>query len=121
MQLTPLIGITLASIEARKVDEEIIMTSACGRKWKFWHIQDCCEQVSVEDICGDLNDLIGSPITQADEECNTKGEVGDVTSTWTFYRFATAKGQVVIRWLGESNGYYSERVDFAEITEGAAK
>jgi hypothetical protein len=84
-------------------------------RYVFFHQQDCCESVGINDIVGDLSDLVGEPLLIADE---VSGEtpVGfedeyHESVTWTFYKFATRKGYVDIRWLGESNGYYSESVD----------
>jgi hypothetical protein len=117
-----LVGVTLASIVGGEVgSDRITFEAQDGRTWCMYHSQDCCEVVQVEDIAGDLNDLIGVPITQAEESSNSEdrkqGEsmVGEESFTWTFYRIATAKGLVVIRWLGESNGYYSESVDFKSV------
>ena len=84
-------------------------------KFTFYHEQDCCESVYIEDIVGELSDLEGEPLLIAEE---VSGEIPEAkedeyieSRTWTFYKFATRKGYVDVRWLGESNGYYSESVD----------
>jgi hypothetical protein len=83
-------------------------------KFTFLHWQDCCESVYIEDIVGDLSDLEGEPLLIAEEvsgETPEEDEENYESRTWTFYKFATRKGYVDVRWLGESNGYYSESVD----------
>ena len=83
------------------------------------HYQDCCEQVYIEDIVGDINDVVGSPILLAEEAISHDDDKGNFESiTWTFYHLSTIKGGVTIRWCGSSNGYYSESVDFERVNNG---
>ena len=110
-----LVGKTLSSVRNHK-DEELYFITIGGEEFKLYHEQDCCENVTIQDICGDLDDLVGSEILLAEEVCNGSEEGEEYeSSTWTFYKLATNKGAVTIRWLGTSNGYYSERVDFCQI------
>lgn len=71
------------------------------------HDQDCCEEVDIEDISGDLNDLVNTSIL--DSYCSTsKGKTEWDSCTWSFYIIRTVKGTVTIRFYGTSNGCYSE-------------
>src|SRR5690606_10595495 len=112
VEIDTLKGKILTEIEKIE-DHTIRFNTADGEVYEMLHIQDCCEDVRIEDIVGDLNDLIGSPITEAEEVVSHEDPKNYAESyTWTFYKLGTAKGHVTIRWYGESNGYYSESVDF---------
>ena len=121
-KFSELAGQTLKSVEVNEDRDKILFVTTAGRQYRMFHFQDCCEQVSIEDICGDLSDLVGVPILKAEETSSDSAdtylptpEYTDETSTWTFYNMATIKGYVTIRWFGTSNGYYSESVNFEEV------
>jgi hypothetical protein len=116
-------GKTLVSV--RNIDnDELIFETDKQEKYVLHHDQECCENVYIADICGDLTDLIGAPILIADESIMDNENPKDVDEkflhyqededcfAWTFYRLGTIKGDVVIRWYGTSNGYYAIGVDF---------
>lgn len=125
-----LVGKTLVTAEVNQNRDEITFVTTEGERYKLLHFPDCCESVCIEDIDGDMEDLIGSPILVAEEVSNQeldtlrliapevfKAEQGTDSFTWTFYKIDTAQGGVCIRWYGESNGCYSESVDFVKADE----
>lgn len=119
-EFSSLAGKVLRSIEgATKGSNTILFTLEDGQQFRMYHDQNCCESVEVEDVCGDVVDLIGQPLVLAECVSNapkpTNTEQEDVDSDeWTFYKLATNKGAVTIRWFGTSNGYYSTGVDFVK-------
>jgi hypothetical protein len=119
--------------------DEIVFWHADGTSFKMYHSQDCCESVYIEDMCGELDWLVNTPILTAyesnsDNEIDMNGKEKEFpekedekdswkndSETWTFYRISTIKGTVTLRWYGSSNGYYSESVYVVKSQEDKHK
>jgi hypothetical protein len=112
-----LLGKTLTEVTGSVQSEEIIFTTDTGDKYKMYHRQDCCESVYVETSLVICRIWLVIPFSSADESTGkmTSRMVTVNHHTWTFYRLATIRGSVVIRWYGSSNGYYSETVDIIKL------
>jgi hypothetical protein len=118
-KIDDMVGKTFTSVVS--TGDEMIFSND-EEQYVFYHSQDCCEHVSIEDICGDLSDLEDTPILmaeQVDSDSMTTYRIlrdeYDESFTYTFYKFATIKGYVDVRWYGSSNGYYSEEVYLKRI------
>ena len=102
-----------------ELDNDTLVFENEDYRYTFYHSQDCCESVYIESIFGDLDDLVGSPLLLSEEvSSDDDGPLSDYEEsyTWTFYKFATIKGYVDVRWYGSSNGYYSESVQLRRET-----
>lgn len=120
VQFEKMLGKTFVEVKADHWS--VVFKEAGGGKYTLYHEQECCESVWIESIDGDLADLQGSPLLLAEEVSNVtearlegvdRGDVDKLKvennheEEWTFYKFATVKGHVTVRFVGLSNGYYS--------------
>lgn len=107
-------GKTLKEITITKDDnndECITFITIDDEVYEMYHERDLSENVYIEDICGDLQNLLHSPILLAEEVSS----YGDTTPSWTFYKIANINESVTIRWYGDGSGYYSEKVIFEKL------
>ena len=101
-------------IKVTAASDQVVFVTSEG-VYRLYHQQDCCEEVYLYDIDGDISDMQDTYCCCAymSQQYNEQSE--DYSKTWTFYSIQTAKGYVWLRWIGESNGYYSESVDFEKL------
>lgn len=120
MEIAELRGETLTYIDVDTETDRILLTTASGRTILIHHNQDCCESVRIEDTEGNFHELIGRVITEASEHTQT-GEYGEYehSESWTKTQltFRAGASTVISRWIGESNGYYSETVDIEDLSQ----
>lgn len=119
-EFSELKGKTIVKIDGLKEGSScVLFYTDEGIVYKMHHEQECCEDVVVDDVNGDVDDLLNSPVLKAESVSNPPipGKGSDDSYEWTFYKLATEKGYVDIRWYGTSNGWYSESVDFEKNEE----
>ena len=117
VEFSDLIGKTIVTADFLMDDDEhkVTFITSDGCQYIMYHDQYCCEGVEIEEVIGDIADLQDAVVIEARKE-EGEGPEGyeyyNDSHTWTFYVIQTNKGAVTIRWLGQSNGYYSEGVNF---------
>jgi hypothetical protein len=103
------IGKELTEIKFTEDEELLLLHFQDGSILCFCHEQDCCENVYLEDD-GRIRDAIGQKLVMAFVGItHDEGDYDSCTSTWYHLRFE--KMDVTLRFMGESNGYYSEAVN----------
>ena len=119
VKLSVLDGKVIKEIKGLEKDsDEVRIFTEDGGEYLFYHSQDCCESVDLNDFEGDANDFEGALIISAEEVEGVEEDPEHADCfTWTFYKIETNKGGLWMRWLGESNGYYSESVDFVWVNK----
>lgn len=115
-----LVGLVVREIDVDDCGDSLRITTECGRAFMFYHDQDCCEDVRIWDIKGNLNLLKGKRLESVESEI--LDDIPDDVDykpydsyTWTEITFRVTDATVISRWIGESNGYYSEAVDLSEL------
>lgn len=122
MQFSDILGNVV--IHYTRSDEELLLYFSDSTYLSMSHVQDCCETVYLDDVVGNLDSLLFKPILRAEFKSESARDGDDLPTnplckipeylescTWSFYTLATVRGYVDLRWIGESNGYYSESVD----------
>ena len=102
-------GMTITAVVYKETNESLLI-HLNTHVLEMIHHQDCCETVYLADVVGSFEDLIGYPLLEVSESFADTGSA-DMSSTATYYNFNTVKASVQLRWIGESNGYYSEDVN----------
>lgn len=115
-KISELVGETLAFCDEDPSDDKILLTTVSGRKFLFYHSQDCCETVQIESTEGEWRTLIGKVIEVAEHSEEDASESYE-SGTKTTLTFKVDGATVISRWVGSSNGYYSESVDIEELTQ----
>jgi len=114
--LDDLAGEILRAIDVDEDNNQILLTTESGREILLHHCQSCCEKVRILDTEGEWRQLLGKPLLDATHH-EQQADTARGSETRTALTFCVDGATVISRWIGKSNGYYSESVHIRELTE----
>jgi hypothetical protein len=93
-----------ATCDGRDVD----LSFEDGSSMRFYSVQDCCNEMYIEDGADDVPSLVGEVVTICEAVQGAAPEGVEVRCAqeyeeWTFLKI----NHVTLRWFGTSNGYYA--------------
>lgn len=101
-------------IEFNDFDKILILSGTVNGSWSRngeCYIDEYYTVIYIEDIVGDLNDILNAPLLKAE---GRKKE-----HEWAFYEFSTIKGSVTIRFNDcGSSGHYSSCAEVQALIQG---
>lgn len=115
--LLALSGMRIKSVDGlKKNSEETLIVFESGCALYMTHTQECCEMVRLVESSGlDAMELLGSVFAGVEISSSSRRDDSGEGRTDTWISLLTSKGSTQLRWLGESNGYYSESIDFVAL------
>ncbi len=119
MNFFELKGQKITEVRTENSQDEILAIKTESGGCFICHFQECCEDVRLVRIIGDVSNLIGNTITLAEEDSPSDPswytEGYDTSRRWTSF-YVEAGGARVEFWiLGESNGYYGTEVEVSPL------
>jgi hypothetical protein len=104
------IGHRLTAVEKHEGADTMLVLRFDNGEAVFSHFSECCEEVALidgyEDVASCLEQVLRSAEESTKDDPDTYGE-----KLWTFYNLRFDDASVSLRFMGESNGYYSVDVD----------
>src|SRR5688572_5532422 len=99
-----LVRTTFERLDVTAGAEEIIFECTDKSRYRLVYHHDCCASCSIEDICGDLNELSGTPILRAEQVMT--GDPDETTIAERKARYDKAKAEFKPRPGWEEFDYY---------------
>jgi hypothetical protein len=66
LTMSIMLGKVITEIEGGIGDDVLRFACSDGSKYQLYHSQNCCESVTIDDVVGDLKDLIGQPLLMSE-------------------------------------------------------